>query len=151
MLYCLGRQRSTQSALCHNTRSDVADQLFMSFCRALAAQQQQAATEEQHNAARRHREGRFSSVAPSSVGTDKPRHDHHQQVSPAVNNPDDEWLASLEPHLQALLIKKQPVCLTRADHLEARYCCFTALLHCNFETLNDCMSSHSTGNRFFYM
>ncbi|KAL0051367.1 hypothetical protein WJX82_006326 [Trebouxia sp. C0006] len=59
--------------------------------KALAAQQRQATTEEQHAAARRHRQERLSSVAPS-------------------------W-----PHLQALLIKKQPVCLTRADHLEARF------------------------------
>ena len=92
----------------------------MCLFRALAAQQRQATTEEQHAAARRHRQERLSSVAPSWVRTDKPRRDHHQQVSPVTNNPDDEWLASLEPHLQAVLIKKQPVCLTRADHLEAR-------------------------------
>lgn len=100
--------------------SDDDKQQLVRLCRALAAQQQQATTEEQHAAARRHQQERFSSVSPSWVGTDKPRHDHHQQVSPATTNPDDEWLASLEPHVQALLIKKQPVCLTRADHLEAR-------------------------------
>ena len=120
MLCCLGHHFRIQSALRHNTRSDVGDQQLVCLCRALAAQQQQAATEEQHAAARRQREERFSSVAPSRVGTGKPCRDHHRQVSPAINDPDDEWLASLEPHLQALLIKKQPVCLTRADHLEAR-------------------------------
>ncbi|DBA99840.1 TPA: hypothetical protein ACH3X1_013735 [Trebouxia sp. C0004] len=58
--------------------------------KALAAHQQQSATEEQHAAARRHREERFSSVASSWVGTDQPRRDHQQQVSPANNDPDDD-------------------------------------------------------------
>ena len=44
-----------------------------------------------------------------------------RQPLPEKAEPDDEWLSSLDPQQQALLVARQPVCLSRADLIEARY------------------------------
>ena len=96
---------------------------YLLHCRALAVLKQQAAIQEQHAVARRHLDGRLSSVPSTHITTAQPR---QQNVAAGVLHPDDQWL---DPHLEALLIKKRPICLTRADHTEARYCSKVAQLY----------------------
>lgn len=84
------------------------------FCRAAAALKQKAASEEQHAAVVRHLQG---STSGNSSG--QPAHRSKHRLVSCVDR-DDAWLESLTPRSQSLLVRKQPVTLTRADQLETR-------------------------------